>query len=311
MKESMRCNFHQRYTGSTLMLLNKAAFLDPRFKALPFLSDEDRQIITSFVEAEGVKVALSSSASSSSASLFVKVMKPLVEITEAIGAEKWVTISVIRPLIHKLLEGYFKLKSGDSRLERTMKESMRCNFHQRYTGSTLMLLNKAAFLDPRFKALPFLSDKDRQIITSFVEVEGVKVALSSSASSTDCSTDPIEADDSDQLPLSKRCRVSKAEKTLLHFVDDIVKTNKLTQCPAEKARTEVRRYIDEEASSESPLQWWSTSYTRYPYLSNLAKKYLAIPATLVPAERAFSIAGHIVNQKKSCLLPENVNKLVF
>ena len=70
MKESMRCNFHQRYTGSTLMLLNKAAFLDPRFKALPFLSDEDRQIITSFVEAEGVKVALSSSASSSSASLF-------------------------------------------------------------------------------------------------------------------------------------------------------------------------------------------------------------------------------------------------
>ena len=230
---------------------------------------------------------------------------------EAIGAEKWVTISVIRPVIHKLLEVYFKPKPGDSKLERTMKESMRCNFYQHYTGSTLMLLNKAAFLDPRFKALPFLCDEDRQTISSSVEAEAVKLALSSSASSTDCSTNPVEDDSADQLPLSKKCRVSKAEKRLLNFVDDIVKTDKLTQCPAEKARTEVRRYIDKETSSESPLQWWNTSYTRYPYLSNLAKKYLAIPATSVPAERAFSIAGHIVNQKRSCLLPENANKLVF
>ena len=36
--------------------------------------------------------------------LFVKVMKPLVDITEAIGTEKWVTISVVRPLLYKLLE---------------------------------------------------------------------------------------------------------------------------------------------------------------------------------------------------------------
>ena len=79
--------------------------------------------------------------------------------------------------------------------------------------------------------------------------------MSSSASSTDCSTNPVEEDDSaDQLPLSKKCRVSKAEKRLLNFVDDIVKTDKLTQCPAEKARTEVRRYIDEEISSVPVLQ---------------------------------------------------------
>ena len=32
--------------------------------------------------------------------LFVKVMKPLVDITEAIGVERWVIISVVRPLLH-------------------------------------------------------------------------------------------------------------------------------------------------------------------------------------------------------------------
>ena len=62
---------------------------------------------------------------------------------------------------------------------------------------------------------------------------------------------------------------------------------------------------------EDPLLWWSKNSSRYPNLTVLAKKYLAIPATSVPAERVFSTAGNIVNQKRACLLPENVNLLVF
>ena len=76
-----------------------------------------------------------------------------------------------------------------------MKESMHYNFYQCYTGLTLMPLNETVFQDPRFKALPFLSDEDQQIITSSVEAEAVKLAPSSSASSADCSTNPKEADD--------------------------------------------------------------------------------------------------------------------
>ena len=40
---------------------------------------------------------------------FVMVMEPLVEITEAIGADKWVTISTLRPILHKLLETHLYL----------------------------------------------------------------------------------------------------------------------------------------------------------------------------------------------------------
>ena len=39
--------------------------------------------------------------------------------------------------------------------------------------------------------------------------------------------------------------------------------------------------------------------------------YLAIPATSVPAERIFSTAGHIVNEKRNCLNPETVDMLIF
>ena len=35
---------------------------------------------------------------------FVKTMKPLVKITEVMGAEKWITISAVRPLLHQAVE---------------------------------------------------------------------------------------------------------------------------------------------------------------------------------------------------------------
>ena len=64
-------------------------------------------------------------------------------------------------------------------------------------------------------------------------------------------------------------------------------------------------------SSENPLQWWLDHGRHFPILSRIAKKYLCIPATSVPSERAFSVAGYIVNEKRSCLLPESVNSPVF
>ena len=60
-----------------------------------------------------------------------------------------------------------------------------------------------------------------------------------------------------------------------------------------------------------PLKLWCSNEKYLPHLSLIAKKYLCIPATSVPAERAFSTAGCIINEKRSCLLPKNVNKLIF
>jgi len=85
---------------------------------------------------------MSSDGDFSTLETFVKVMKPLVEITEDIGAEKWITITVVWLVIHKLLETYLKPTSSDLRLEKTMKEAMRTNFCHRYTGSVLICSTK-------------------------------------------------------------------------------------------------------------------------------------------------------------------------
>ena len=43
--------------------------------------------------------------------------------------------------------------------------------------------------------------------------------------------------------------------------------------------------------SENPLMYWKINSNKFPLLSNLARKHLAIPATSVPVKRLFSIAG--------------------
>ena len=49
----------------------------------------------------------------------------------------------------------------------------------------------------------------------------------------------------------------------------------------------------------------------FPPLTKVARKYLCICDTNVPSERVFSRAGHVCNDSRSQLLPDNVNKLIF
>lgn len=49
----------------------------------------------------------------------------------------------------------------------------------------------------------------------------------------------------------------------------------------------------------------------YPRLSLLVKKYLSIPASSVPSERVFSIAGQVVSKKRSRMHPSNVDMFIF
>ena len=89
---------------------------------------------------------------------YVQVMKPLVTSTEAIGAQKWIIISTVHPLLHKLLNITLTEKDGDTQQQKAMKSAMRMNLQNRYTGELDLLLSKAAFLDPRMKNLAYLSE---------------------------------------------------------------------------------------------------------------------------------------------------------
>lgn len=60
-----------------------------------------------------------------------------------------------------------------------------------------------------------------------------------------------------------------------------------------------------------PLEWWRLHQVNFPRVASLARKYLCIPATSAPSERAFSTGGNIVTCNRSALKPETVDRLVF
>ena len=108
---------------------------------------------------------------------FIKVMKPFVKITEALGAEKWVTISSLTPLLYKILNVYLKVSSDNDKVVVSMKEAMYCDLSSRYRGTQCLVLNKAAFLDASFKSLPFLKPEEKDDIATAIVEEITYVTL--------------------------------------------------------------------------------------------------------------------------------------
>ena len=229
---------------------------------------------------------------------FLTVMKPIVEMTEVICGEKWVTLSIVKPLMYKLTAKHLVAKDSETVFIKTLKNAVLKDLQTRYTNlSVVDILDKACFLDPRFKSLSFYSEAERERVIRAVEEE-VKLLASE-----------VLREDSSQPPAKKHQKQSKF-MSLLQDVWEPCDVN-----PQEAASKEVGKYLCIDSSLETldqkPLLWWKQYSLQFPYLSKLAKKYLCIPATSVSSERAFSTAGHVINSKRSCLLPEHANMLIF
>lgn len=77
---------------------------------------------------------------------------------------------------------------------------------------------------------------------------------------------------------------------------------------------EVDRYLAELPLLEDhkdPLNWWRVNEHHYPNLSRMARHYVSVPASSVPAERLFSRAGDIVTKWRNRLLEKRTRLLLL
>ena len=79
-----------------------------------------------------------------------------------------------------------------------------------------------------------------------------------------------------------------------------------------RLQIELKTYEVERVETETePLDYWRRSLPRYPMLAQLAFIVLSIPATSVPCERVFSLAGLVIDDLCIRLTTENVSFLLF
>lgn len=76
---------------------------------------------------------------------------------------------------------------------------------------------------------------------------------------------------------------------------------------------EVNEYlkINQVQTTMNPLNWWEDMQERFPILSKLARKYLAMPATSTPSERLFSSAGNLMTAKRTSINTNLFERILF
>jgi len=72
--------------------------------------------------------------------------------------------------------------------------------------------------------------------------------------------------------------------------------------------SETRRYLAALAADidVDVLKWWKFHAGEYPCLARIARDYLAIPATSVPAERVFSGGADLITKKRGSLNEDTI-----
>ncbi|KAK3108517.1 hypothetical protein FSP39_009667 [Pinctada imbricata] len=98
------------------------------------------------------------------------------------------------------------------------------------------------------------------------------------------------------------------------WLDDVICVGESRLDTTNVIDLEVANYfstVTDTNENQTLLQWWMQNESVYPHVSILAKKYLAIPASSVPSERVFSLAGILINKKRSRLSPDNVDLFIF
>jgi len=235
-----------------------------------------------------------------------KAVSPLVEFTDALSGEQYVSVSYLKPVLHLFNEQVLKAQDDDTQLTKDIKVRILDYLNEKYADqSTQELLDMASLLDPRFKTT-YIEAERVNYMKDKAAAEMENLGAEQRMSAEGASLPPAEAPE--EIPAKKK------KKSLGSFFK--IKSRRCQDVPQserESIEMELNSYLQtvEVDGETNPLEWWRQHEANFPRVASLAKKYLCIPATSSPSERAFSTSGNIITCRRSALKPEMVDQLVF
>lgn len=236
----------------------------------------------------------------------VPILKPALELTKLLSGEKYVTMSIIVPLIRGLQYSMSMITPETdvgTHLKRSLTETV---FRRLGQLEANKIVAKAAFQDPRFKKAGFGTESHASNVQQWV-IEELSHIIQDSNVTT-------RSDTVVQTPPQPTPQTDVQSSTLLWtFFDDKVAHQQRHDTPSASAHVTVKQYIETGLINREndPLKYWEDHSKVFPGLYKMAMKYLSIPATSVPSERLFSKAGHILSDRRSRLTPKKLDQLIF
>ena len=182
----------------------------------------------------------------------------------------------------------------------------------------LQIHRMTTLLDPRFKdgsGTSMTRDQKKTAISDLKQCVDNEVIITDSVNiNTPNDANPTEVGDmrvsaatgSTQLNDGSESEVPPPPKKFhLNFLKSVIdKSVRLNV-------NEVDCYMSSSDTCDDLLTYWRERTQKWPKLSSVARKYLAIPASSTSSERSFSIAGLTINDRRSQLSSDVVDDLLF
>jgi len=221
---------------------------------------------------------------------FICLLKPFYVLTTVLCKENHSPVSMVRPLLYKVIENHLKSRDDDNIIikdfRKTVVNELTKRFNLQFEITNIISVSHiSSFLDPRYKDLEHEPIHVREEIRNHI-----KNLLNDSVVH--------------QQQPQQHTSIGNSDLKFLYCHDSLPENEISDQFQGYLAESQLRFDFD-------PFEWWKTHEHKYPAIAKLALKYLTIPATSVSSERCFSTAGNIVTSKRRCLLSENVNMLIF
>lgn len=226
----------------------------------------------------------------------INILEPFHFVTKELSSDNSTLADVIPTVTAIVMSLADMPDAGVGTVKDELLSDVRSRFEHMESES---LYAVATLIDPRYKDRLF---QNKEEVTAMLLGEASKFCTGSNNSST-ASASMVPAKRSRSSPLDCLDALLRPEgEAHLRQGEG-----------ASGSQWEVETYLrtDVIARSECPLQWWREHGNHYPLLKQVARKFLCSPSTSVPSERLFSAAGNIYTDKRSNLLPERAEMLLF
>ncbi|KAJ8375608.1 hypothetical protein SKAU_G00061880 [Synaphobranchus kaupii] len=221
------------------------------------------------------------------------VLNSLKTATTALCGEAYVPVSMVYPVTISLLNRHLK-PGDDSNKVADFKKTVATSLRRRMAPADTEMAGKvaqlASALDPRHKSLSFLDFDVREAVRHNLAAKFHSLPETNEdqdGAETD-STGPSE----DSVQQVKRKKKDVGLNSF--FGEDYGEST---------TRDELEQYDMEPCIpiNEDPLVWWEEKAKQYPKLTQLARRYLCVPTTSVPAERVRSCRPYSQQTQESAV----------
>jgi len=150
------------------------------------------------------------------------VLQPLCLAMQGMGGETYCSVSLVLPLVTKMLERHLVAKDTDTPLVHEFKSAAHADLTERYQLPTVKTaLIVATYLDPRYKDFKFIADatvRRDTVKLAQAEVKRAVLCMGEQTGGTDDSESTSRGvGDSEPEPPAKR---HKADQQLYDFIND-------------------------------------------------------------------------------------------